>query len=228
MTTACGGWDRAELHPTPFCGRGQRTGRAAPLEGVPDELLVGSERPRRAGSPTARDERAELHLRVGRKHSAARPRHPRDRPGGRHQRSHRRRRARGAGRGGETGVDTLRHRPPAAAPPHSRLVAGEREGWRLGLATRARRTLLPGGEGGCRRGGGLERDRDRRQHLPLLPRRTNASLTCYVISQRKKERKQTTQGRDGRTVHRHHTGILRRGECYLTTHLRSVQDLVFF
>ena len=27
---------------------------------------------------------------------------------------------------------------------------------------------------------------------------------------RKKERKQTTQGRDGRTVHRHHTGILRR------------------
>ncbi len=31
---------------------------------------------------------------------------------------------------------------------------------------------------------------------------------------KKKERKQTTQGRDGRTVHRHHTGIfLRRGEC---------------
>ena len=29
----------------------------------------------------------------------------------------------------------------------------------------------------------------------------------------KKERKQTTQGRDGRTVHRHHTGILRRGQC---------------
>ena len=28
---------------------------------------------------------------------------------------------------------------------------------------------------------------------------------------RKKERKQTTQGRDGRTARRHHTGILRRG-----------------
>ena len=27
----------------------------------------------------------------------------------------------------------------------------------------------------------------------------------------KKERKQTTQGRDGRTARRHHTGILRRG-----------------
>ena len=30
-------------------------------------------------------------------------------------------------------------------------------------------------------------------------------------SVRKKERKQTTQGRDGRTARRHHTGILRRG-----------------
>ena len=29
--------------------------------------------------------------------------------------------------------------------------------------------------------------------------------------QRKKERKHTTQGRDGRTARRHHTGILRRG-----------------
>jgi len=29
--------------------------------------------------------------------------------------------------------------------------------------------------------------------------------------ERKKERKQTTQGRDGRTARRHHTGILRRG-----------------
>merc|ERR1712185_332544 len=28
---------------------------------------------------------------------------------------------------------------------------------------------------------------------------------------KKKERKQTTQGRDGRTARRHHTGILRRG-----------------
>ena len=30
---------------------------------------------------------------------------------------------------------------------------------------------------------------------------------------RKKERKHTTQGRDGRTARRHHTGILRRGGC---------------
>ena len=30
-------------------------------------------------------------------------------------------------------------------------------------------------------------------------------------AKRKKERKQTTQGRDGRTARRHHTGILRRG-----------------
>ena len=35
----------------------------------------------------------------------------------------------------------------------------------------------------------------------------------------RKERKQTTQGRDGRTVHRHHTGILRRGECGASRHL---------
>ena len=28
---------------------------------------------------------------------------------------------------------------------------------------------------------------------------------------KKKERKQTTQGRDGRTARRHHTGILRTG-----------------
>ena len=31
------------------------------------------------------------------------------------------------------------------------------------------------------------------------------------MKERKKERKQTTQGRDGRTARRHHTGILRRG-----------------
>ena len=42
-------------------------------------------------------------------------------------------------------------------------------------------------------------------------------LPTLVVLQRegwervkKKERKQTTQGRDGRTVHRHHTGIFRR------------------
>ena len=33
--------------------------------------------------------------------------------------------------------------------------------------------------------------------------------TDNVLPKRKKERKQTTQGRDGRTVHRHHTGISR-------------------
>ena len=32
-----------------------------------------------------------------------------------------------------------------------------------------------------------------------------------LVHERKKERKQTTQGRDGRTARRHHTGILRRG-----------------
>ena len=47
--------------------------------------------------------------------------------------------------------------------------------------------------------------------------RHRASASSYLSSQsladslpppkRKKERKQTTQGRDGRTVHRHHTGI---------------------
>ena len=37
--------------------------------------------------------------------------------------------------------------------------------------------------------------------------------------ERKKERKQTTQGRDGRTVHRHHTGISRRGQCGASRHL---------
>ena len=31
------------------------------------------------------------------------------------------------------------------------------------------------------------------------------------VPSKKKERKQTTQGRDGRTARRHHTGILRRG-----------------
>ena len=41
----------------------------------------------------------------------------------------------------------------------------------------------------------------------LPPARSN----LLSISVRKKERKQTTQGRDGRTARRHHTGILRRG-----------------
>ena len=44
-------------------------------------------------------------------------------------------------------------------------------------------------------------------------------LAVTYPCQRKKERKQTTQGRDGRTVHRHHTGILRRGECGASRHL---------
>ena len=39
------------------------------------------------------------------------------------------------------------------------------------------------------------------------------------VLKRKKERKQTTQGRDGRTVHRHHTGISRRGQCGASRHL---------
>ena len=44
-----------------------------------------------------------------------------------------------------------------------------------------------------------------------------SAWSLFVIRhgrRRKKERKQTTQGRDGRTAHRHHTGIfLRRGVC---------------
>ena len=36
---------------------------------------------------------------------------------------------------------------------------------------------------------------------------------CHPENERKKERKHTTQGRDGRTARRHHTGILRRGGC---------------
>ena len=39
--------------------------------------------------------------------------------------------------------------------------------------------------------------------------RQSAPLSCQCA--RKKERKQTTQERDGRTARRHHTGILRRG-----------------
>ena len=72
-------------------------------------------------------------------------------------------------------------------------------------------TVLPDArEGGlshrparCPRGmvGGCRPQTVRRQPI----RRWTAS------SRRKKERKQTTQGRDGRTARRHHTGILRRG-----------------
>ena len=38
VTTACGGWDRAELHPTPFCGREtvpQRLGQPRQLKLLP-------------------------------------------------------------------------------------------------------------------------------------------------------------------------------------------------
>ena len=42
---------------------------------------------------------------------------------------------------------------------------------------------------------------------------------CNWVPAKKKERKQTTQGRDGRTVHRHHTGISRRGQCGASRHL---------
>merc|ERR1712070_771403 len=34
---------------------------------------------------------------------------------------------------------------------------------------------------------------------------------CFSVIDKKKERKRRTQGRDGRTARRHHTGILRRG-----------------
>ena len=42
----------------------------------------------------------------------------------------------------------------------------------------------------------------------LCSRRVPPTITLVGIV---KERKQTTQGRDGRTARRHHTGILRRG-----------------
>merc|ERR1711967_228542 len=37
------------------------------------------------------------------------------------------------------------------------------------------------------------------------------TLPYLTLPSKKKERKRTTQGRDGRTARRHHTGILRRG-----------------
>ena len=46
--------------------------------------------------------------------------------------------------------------------------------------------------------GKLSKTRSRREHADLVKSRVP----------KKKERKQTTQGRDGRTVRRHHTGIL--------------------
>ena len=46
-----------------------------------------------------------------------------------------------------------------------------------------------------------------------------ADSRCNPHATQRKERKQTTQGRDGRTVHRHHTGISRRGQCGASRHL---------
>ena len=47
-----------------------------------------------------------------------------------------------------------------------------------------------------------------REGSSLVPILRPPVVLCCII---KKERKQTTQGRDGRTARRHHTGILRRG-----------------
>ena len=55
------------------------------------------------------------------------------------------------------------------------------------------------------------------EHCAARTRRL--SIAQRLGKTRKKERKQTTQGRDRRTVHRHHTGILRRGECGASRHL---------
>ena len=57
-----------------------------------------------------------------------------------------------------------------------------------------------------------------------LATRTGRPVAFSAVIERagrlkKKERKQTTQGRDGRTVHRHHTGISRRGQCGASRHL---------
>ena len=45
--------------------------------------------------------------------------------------------------------------------------------------------------------------------VSLIHERLNVRIDGVANFERreKKERKQTTQGRDGRTVHRHHTGI---------------------
>ena len=51
----------------------------------------------------------------------------------------------------------------------------------------------------------LQRHQLRRHERPLALRESERR------DKGKKERKQTTQGRDGRTARRHHTGILRRG-----------------
>ena len=59
-----------------------------------------------------------------------------------------------------------------------------------------------------------KRDRnERRPRIRFFLRRLVPVLVPVRASPvpRKKERKQTAQGRDGRTARRHHTGILRRG-----------------
>ena len=53
----------------------------------------------------------------------------------------------------------------------------------------------------------------------MISRLPAASKEILSHRRAKKERKQTTQGRDGRTVHRHHTGISRRGQCGASRHL---------
>ena len=53
-----------------------------------------------------------------------------------------------------------------------------------------------------------------RQFLGIDPIQcSSAQVSRACARERKKERKHATQGRDGRTARRHHTGILRRGEC---------------
>ena len=53
-----------------------------------------------------------------------------------------------------------------------------------------------------------------KKRAPSEPRKPSVFFIALVpvrASPEKKERKPTTQGRDGRTARRHHTGILRRG-----------------
>ena len=50
--------------------------------------------------------------------------------------------------------------------------------------------------------------------VPLSSLRIVAPQVKLKMGRRKKERKQTTQGRDGRTVHRHHTGIFKEGRVW--------------
>ena len=81
-------------------------------------------------------------------------------------------------------------------------------------ASEQRRTRRTHGVLSQPRGGGRPSEREPRgRPCPAHPRAsgTKECKSRMLLRKRKKERKHTTQGRDGRTARRHHTGILRRG-----------------